>query len=98
MNSSRVGDIDLVANQSGDTLNEVVKGLKKGTPTSFDSYPGQRPGVFTSDTKKRDEKGWYQGQRSPKVTIFCVCKHIVKMLPLTKFQLIWSKIVHFRGK
>ena len=60
-------------------------------------YPTLWNGQY--DTKKDiDEKGWYQGQRSPKVTIFCVCKHIVKMLPLTKFQLIWSKIVHFRGK
>ena len=32
------------------------------------------------------------------VTIFCVCLCIGKMPLLTKFQLIWSKTVHFRSQ
>ena len=32
------------------------------------------------------------------VTIFCVCLSIGKMPLLTKFQLIWSKTVHFRSQ
>ena len=50
------------------------------------------------DTKKETKKAGIKAKGHPRSRFFCVCKHIVKMLPLTKFQLIWSKIVHFRGK